>query len=69
MQCDPGGVTGDGEMELDGKHDAKVNLKAVDVPVTMLVAVEWQMKLSGWSSGDLHYEGNDQSGTPRGSSP
>jgi hypothetical protein len=66
MQCDPGVVTGDGEVALDGEHDAQLTLKAVDVPVTMLVAVEWQMKLSGLASGDLHYEGNDQGGSAKG---
>ena len=33
----------------------------------MLVAMEWQMKLSGQVSGDLHYTGNAQSGTAKGS--
>jgi hypothetical protein len=66
MECEEGAVTGSGKMELDGGHDTKVDLKAVDVPVTMLVAVEWQMNLSGLVSGDLHYEGNDQSGSARG---
>ncbi len=37
MQVDPGVVTGEGNVELSGRHDAKVSLKAVDVPVTMLV--------------------------------
>jgi len=66
MQCGPGVVTGDGEVALDGSHDARINLKAVDLPVTMLVAVEWQMKLSGTASGDLHFEGNDQGGSAKG---
>lgn len=66
MRCDPGAVTGDGDVELSGGHDARVDLKAVDVPVTMLVAVEWQMKLSGLASGDLHYEGNDLGGGAKG---
>jgi hypothetical protein len=66
MQCGPGVLTGDGEAALDGKHEAQVNLKAVDLPMTMLVAVEWQMKLSGLVSGDLHYQGNDQDGGAQG---
>ena len=36
------------------------------MPVTMLVAVDWQMKLSGLVSGDLHYKGNDQGGGAKG---
>ena len=66
MQCGPGVLTGNGEVALDGTHDAAIDLKAVDIPVTMLVAVQWQMKLSGLASGDLHYEGNDQGGSAKG---
>jgi hypothetical protein len=36
------------------------------VPVSMLVAVEWQMKLSGLVSGDLDYNGNDLGGDAKG---
>jgi len=66
MQCDPGVVTGDGDVVLDGAHDARVDLKFVDVPVTMLVSVAWQMQLSGLTNGDLHYQGNDQGGSAKG---
>jgi len=66
MQCDQGVITGDGEVALNANYDARANLKAVDVPVAMLVAVQWQMKLSGLASGDLHYEGNAQGGVARG---
>jgi hypothetical protein len=66
MPCDPGAVTGVGQVAMSGSHDAEVDLKAVDVPVTMLVAVEWQMKLSGLASGDLHFKGNDQGGRATG---
>ncbi|MCE0522102.1 MAG: hypothetical protein LV480_04250 [Methylacidiphilales bacterium] len=66
MQCDPGIVTGDGEVGLDGMHEAKATFKAVDVPVSMLVGVAWQMKLAGLASGDLEYDGNDQGGDAKG---
>ena len=66
MQCDPGAVTGEGNVMLGGNHEAQVDLKGVDIPVTMLVAVDWQMKLSGLASGDLHFEGNDQGGSAKG---
>jgi hypothetical protein len=66
MQCDQGGITGDGELTLDGNHDAKIDLKAADVPVTMLVALKWQLKLSGLASGSLIYQGNDQGGDAKG---
>jgi len=66
MQCDPGAVTGDGDVALNGAHDARIDLKAVDVPLAMLVAVAWQMELAGLVSGDLHYQGNDQGGSATG---
>ena len=66
LQVDPGAVTGEGEISLGGNHDAQVNLKALDVPIIMLVGVEWQMKLSGLATGDLDYEGNDHSGGATG---
>jgi hypothetical protein len=66
LQCDPGGVTGDGEIETGGDHAARLSLKAVDVPVSMLVAIQWQMKLAGQADGDLVYEGDDQGGSAKG---
>jgi len=66
MQCGQGIVTGDGDVALEGNHEADINLKAVDLPVTMLVSVDWQMKLSGLASGDLRFEGNDQGGSAKG---
>jgi hypothetical protein len=66
VQCDPGSVNGEGNVALDGTHEAEVNLKAVNVPVSMLVAVEWQLKLSGLVSGDLHYTGNDEGSDAKG---
>jgi hypothetical protein len=66
MQCDPGIITGDGEVALDGTHQAEMDLKAVDLPLAMLVAVDWQMELTGLVTGDLHYEGDDQGGGATG---
>jgi hypothetical protein len=66
MKCEPGAVTGEGEIALGGAHDAKINLKAMDVPMSMLVSVAWQMKLLGLASGELHYVGNDQGGGAKG---
>jgi len=66
MQCGDGAVTGDGDVSLDEPHDARMDLKAVNVPVTMLVAVQWQMKLTGQANGELHYEGNDKGGGAKG---
>jgi hypothetical protein len=67
MQVDPGLLTGDGEVDLSGTHAATVNLKAADIPVSMLVSVDWQMKLSGLVSGDLQYKGDDLGGDAKGS--
>lgn len=66
MQCADGGITGEGEMKLDDGHDFRAGLKAVDVPVVMLVAAKWQMKLSGLATGNVTYEGNDQGAQAQG---
>jgi hypothetical protein len=66
MQCDSGMITGEGEVFLNDKHAIRLSLKTVEVPVAMLVGLQWQMKLSGLTSGDLIYEGNDQTGDARG---
>jgi hypothetical protein len=66
MACGPGFITGDGEASLTGTHDIKANLKAAEIPVTMLVGVDWQMKLSGQVTGDLAYEGTDHTGLAKG---
>ena len=66
MVCDQGFITGNGEASLTGDHHMTFDLKATDVPVTMLVSVAWQMKLSGLVIGDLVYEGNDQGGSAKG---
>jgi len=67
LQCAPGGITGEGEVATGGQHDAQLTLKAVDVPVTMLVALAWQPQLAGLAAIDLSYTGNDQGGTATGS--
>jgi hypothetical protein len=66
VQVDPGAITGDGQLSLGGPMALKINLKGVDLPMTMLVAAEWKMKLSGLVSGDLHYAGDGAGGTAQG---
>jgi hypothetical protein len=66
MQCADGIITGDGELGTGGLHETRAALKAVGVPVVMLVAVQWQMKLSGLADGALTYQGNDQGGQAQG---
>ena len=66
MQCDSGKISGNGEVSLNDKYSIRLALKATEIPVAMLVGLQWQMKLSGLTSGDLAYEGNDQTGDARG---
>jgi len=66
MACGTGLITGEGDISLSSTHDIHATLKASKVPVTMLVGVAWQMKLSGQVNGDLVYQGNDQTGSAKG---
>ena len=66
MLCDGGYITGDGEATLSGNHAMKATLTATEVPVIMLVGMEWQMKLAGLVNGNLAYTGNDQEGSASG---
>ena len=66
MQCAQGLISGGGDVGLDGDHETKINLHAFNVPVTMLVAIAWQVKLSGLVTGDLTYQGNDQGAEAHG---
>jgi hypothetical protein len=66
MQVAQGFLTGDGEMALTGNHDVKVTLKASGVPLTMLVAVPWQVKLTGLVDGEADYTGDDTTGSATG---
>ena len=66
MPCGSGIITGGGEMSLNNEHHAHVILKATDIPVAMLVSLQWQMKLSGLTTGDLTYDGDGQTGDARG---
>ncbi len=66
LQCDPGMITGGGDLAVAAPHAAQATLQAVDVPVTMLVSAPWQMKLSGLAGGDLNYQGSDQGAEAQG---
>jgi len=66
LQCDPGAITGEGEIATGGQHAAQITLKGVDVPVTMLVALAWQPSLAGLAAIDLTYSGTDAGGTAQG---
>lgn len=68
MHCGQGEgmISGDGEMAFSGKHEAHAALTATAVPITMLVGAQWTMKLSGLVTGNLAYEGTDQSSLAHG---
>ncbi|MEJ0001198.1 MAG: hypothetical protein WDO13_19815 [Verrucomicrobiota bacterium] len=67
LQCPPGAITGDGDVATASPHDMHLNLKAVDLPMAMLVSVGWQQELAGLVTLDVHYTGNDQGGGAQGS--
>jgi hypothetical protein len=66
LQCDQGAIEGSGQISLSFNHSAQASLTATKVPVNMLVATQWQMKLSGLASGKLDYQGDDQGALARG---
>jgi hypothetical protein len=66
VSCGQGFVTGEGEAALTGDHQVHLALKATEIPVSMLVATPWQVKLLGFVTGDLTYEGGDESGSAKG---
>jgi hypothetical protein len=66
VQCDPGMITGEGERALGGAHASHATLQGANVPVAMLVSTLWQMKLSGLATGNLAYQGDDQTADAQG---
>ena len=66
LQCDQGAIEGGGQISLASDHSSQASLKATKVPVTMLVATQWQMKLSGLASGNFDYHGDDQGASAHG---
>jgi hypothetical protein len=56
VACGAGAIDGDGSVALDEGHAAHAELKALNVPIAMLVAAEWQVKLAGLASGNLIYD-------------
>jgi hypothetical protein len=66
VQSDPGIITGEGEVATGGTHTVRATLQATDLPMAMLVAAPWQMKLSGLVNGNLVYHGDDASGEATG---
>jgi hypothetical protein len=66
IHCGDGTVTGSGELGLQSPHTLKGNFTANAVPISMLVATRWQVKVSGLVSGTLAYQGDDSTATATG---
>jgi hypothetical protein len=66
LHCGDGQIAGDGEIALGGTHAIHGAFKATSVPIIMLVAARWQVKLSGLVSGDLTYQSDDTSAVANG---
>jgi hypothetical protein len=61
-----GQIDGSGNLGLAAPHTLKGSFTADSVPVSMLVAMRWQVKVSGQVSGNLDYQGDDTSATATG---
>jgi hypothetical protein len=66
VHCGEGQIAGSGDALSSGAHTIHGNFTATSVPMTMLVAARWQMKLSGLVSGDVTYQSDDNSATASG---
>jgi hypothetical protein len=66
IRCADGQITGGGNFDLTAPHALKGSFTATNVPITMLVAARWQVKLSGAVSGNMDYQGDDSSSTATG---
>jgi hypothetical protein len=66
VHCGDGQIAGSGTLDLTSPHALKANFTANAVPLTLLVAVRWQVKLSGEVSGPVSYEGDDANGSAKG---
>jgi hypothetical protein len=66
VHCADGQITGNGDIDLDAPHTLHGTFNATSVPITMLVATRWQVKVSGLVTGDATYQGDDNSATATG---
>ena len=66
LHCGDGQITGGGELGLAAPHALKGSFTATSIPVAMLVAARWQVKLSGLVSGSVVYQGDDGAATATG---
>jgi hypothetical protein len=66
VHCGDGQITGNGDVDLDAPHTLHGTFTATSVPITMLVATRWQVKVSGLVTGNAIYQGDDNSGTATG---
>ena len=66
VHCGDGQVAGSGTLNLTPPHALKASFTANAVPLTMLVSIRWQVKVSGLVSGTVTYEGDDTNGSAKG---
>ena len=66
IRCGDGEITGSGSYDLAAPHALLGNFTATNVPLTLLLAARWQVKVSGNVSGNLNYKGDDGSATASG---
>ena len=64
--CGEGQIAGSGDLALEVPHALNGTFTATSVPITMLVATRWQVKLSGLVSGSVSYHGDDNSASATG---
>ena len=64
--CGDGQITGNGDLGTSAPHPLHGTFNATSVPISMLVAARWQVKLSGLVTGNVTYQGDDNSATATG---
>jgi hypothetical protein len=66
VHCGDGQITGTGDLGLAEPHPLHGTFTAASVPISMLVATRWQVKLSGLVTGNVTYQGDDNAATATG---
>jgi hypothetical protein len=64
--CGDGQIAGGGDLGTVAPHPLHGTFTATSIPITMLVAARWQVKLSGLVTGNVNYQGDDNSATATG---
>lgn len=66
IHCGDGQITGNGDLGLTAPHTLHGTFNATAVPISMLVATRWQVKVSGLVTGTATYQGDDNAATATG---